>query len=145
MPRSGSTLVEQILASHSSAFGAGELNDIDSIAQQIHIHSTGIKTYPRCMEKVPFEACIGMGSAYIERVFALSEKQHKVSHSIDKSLFNINHLGLISELFPHAKIIHIQRHPLDTCLSCYFQILQMELIGVLTLRIFLAIIVNIKI
>ncbi|MBN4059847.1 MAG: hypothetical protein COA71_06600 [SAR86 cluster bacterium] len=121
MPRSGSTLVEQILASHSQVFGAGEINDIPSIAGQIGTHSSENKNYPECMQTLPSEACAGMGGAYLNRVFQLRGHKKTATHSIDKNLFNINHLGLISDLLPGAHIIHIQRHPLDTCLSCYFQ------------------------
>lgn len=121
MPRSGSTLAEQILASHSRIFGAGEINDIPSIADQIGTHGTSSKVYPACMSDMPAEACTGLGGAYLNRVFKLRGAKTTADHCIDKNLFNINHLGLISDLLPKSHIIHIQRHPLDACLSCFFQ------------------------
>lgn len=121
MPRSGSTLLEQILATHSKVFGAGELSDINSITHQIGSLMPDKIPYPACMPKVPEEGCVGLGSSYLRRVASLNTEKPSAVISVDKNLFNYRHLGFLYDLFPDVRIIHIQRHPLDTCLSCFFQ------------------------
>lgn len=121
MPRSGSTLLEQIISSHPLVFGAGELGDIPSIADQIGRYSETKQNYPQCITDLPVEGFTGMGKAYINRVYSINTDKPAAKISADKNLFNYMHLGLIEALLPEARILHIERHPLDTCLSCYFQ------------------------
>jgi tetratricopeptide (TPR) repeat protein len=99
MPRSGTTLVEQILASHPEATGAGELPHIEQLALS---------------GRAP-AACAA------EYLALLDAAGHGARRIADKMPGNFMHLGFIAAMFPRAHIVHIAREPLDTCLSCYFQ------------------------
>jgi tetratricopeptide (TPR) repeat protein len=110
MPRSGTSLAEQILASHPAVFGAGELT---------FWHGA----YRRLEQTAPHGAPDGslladMARNYLERLTALGSGSVRV---VDKMPANFLYAGLIHAVFPNARIIHMQRHPLDTCLSIYFQ------------------------
>lgn len=119
MPRSGSSLAEQILASHPQVFGAGELQDIPSIAKDMGERITPAQPYPQCIPFLPPHLFAGLGRAYLTRIAGLV--QAPGLRSVDKLPLNFLHVGTIRLLFPDAKIIHTRRDPLDTCLSCYFQ------------------------
>lgn len=114
LPRSGTTLVEQILASHSRIEAGGELSTITSIAAQM---SQNDVAYPEKMRELDPQARARMAMRYLDKLHAISPDAARVT---DKMPFNFMHVGLISALFPGAKIIHCRRHALDTCLSCYF-------------------------
>lgn len=118
MPRSGTSLVEQILDSHSHITGAGELNNIGRIAQEIQCKPGQKQEYPyNCSELTA-----GILDAYASRYYSrLDEISASSEYVTDKMPHNFLHLGLISELLPASKIIHCSRDPLDTCLSVYFQ------------------------
>lgn len=118
MPRSGTSLVEQILASHPQVFGAGELNDINQFANCMQARLGTMSTYPACLEKVTLDVLEELTRDYIDRLYALNASGLRVT---DKMPHNFLHLGMIAMLFPSARIIHIQRDPMDTCLSIYFQ------------------------
>ncbi len=112
MPRSGSTLVEQILASHSGVHGAGELSDL----WRLVVDSGGTKPYPdfiAALEKRDLEA---LGKSYAD---GLARRSPGASRVIDKQLNNFLYIGLIAAILPGAKIIHCRRDALDTCFSCY--------------------------
>ena len=109
MPRSGTTLIEQILASHPHIHGAGELKYLSRIIDD----NGGI---PAAMSAMTGEKLAAMGAAYVEKVSALSQGKR---HVVDKMPANFMHAGLIHLMLPHAKIIHSRRNPVDTCLSCY--------------------------
>ena len=115
MPRSGTSLVEQILASHPAVFGAGELHEMHRIVADLSARAL----YPRCVESLTSEQCTELAQCYLDYIdnIAGSDAQRVT----DKMPSNYLHLGLITMLFPHARIIHCVRDPLDTCLSCYFQ------------------------
>jgi tetratricopeptide (TPR) repeat protein len=118
MPRSGTTLVEQILASHSRVFGAGELNDMRRIGEAIERFSDSKTPYPLCLGSTPQNRLLELGIEYLNRLKSLSNGEKRV---VDKNPHNFRHVGLILLMFPNAKIIHTNRDPIDTCLSCYFQ------------------------
>ena len=120
MPRSGTTLVEQILASHSCVFGAGELNDLKLIAAQAGQLSTINAPYPAYLPGLNSAGLQRMGSEYVKRVQRLVDNQD-VTRIIDKHPLNFQYVGMIFSMFPDARVIHTVRDPLDTCLSCYFQ------------------------
>ncbi len=108
MPRSGTSLLEQILASHPSVYGAGELLFWGQAA-------TGLE----CTRgNASGQATAGLGLAYLQTLSSHSATAERI---IDKMPSNFLHLGLIHGALPRARIIHVQRHPLDTCLSIYFQ------------------------
>ena len=110
MPRSGTSLVEQIAARHSRVFGAGELTDIGEIAAELGplLDATGRQaaTVRRLADK------------HLIRLAAVGGSAHRV---IDKLPDNVFELGVIATLFPAARIIFCRRDPRDICLSCYFQ------------------------
>jgi len=115
MPRSGTSLVEQIIATHSKVFGAGELDIIPRF-----VASLGSKmSYPQSPSSLNRETLERFSGHYREVTGKLHDKEARLV--TDKMPENFLHLGLIEMLFPDAKIIHCTRDPLDTCLSCYFQ------------------------
>ena len=109
MPRSGTTLVEQILASHPEVHGAGELGDFE-----IAVASLGDAdgTPP----DVGGEELRAIGARYVERVRALAPAARRIT---DKMPGNFRFAGLIHLALPNARIIHTSRDPVDTCLSCF--------------------------
>jgi len=110
MPRSGTTLAEQILASHPMVFGAGELPFWMEAARKIgplRPGSLGLR------ENLAIQA-----AAYAEMLSDLAPDAQRV---IDKMPANFINVGLIHRALPQARFIHMRRHPIDTCLSVYFQ------------------------
>jgi len=120
MPRSGTTLVEQILASHSKVFGAGELNDMKYIARSAANIGSLRQGFPNCMPGMPRSGYAKLAVEYLKRV-ASNLSAGSSDRVIDKHPLNFQFIGLILQMFPNARIIHTIRHPLDTCLSCFFQ------------------------
>jgi tetratricopeptide (TPR) repeat protein len=110
MPRSGTTLVEQILASHPLAFGAGELAYWHDAAREFYAAMKRGESRQEVLAR--------SRSGYLQVLNALSANAERV---IDKMPANFWRLGLIHEALPNARIIHMQRDPIDTCLSIYFQ------------------------
>ncbi len=118
MPRSGTSLVEQILASHPRIFGAGELNDINLYANDMQERLGSAKAYPACLDEITPSMLDGLADQYLGRLHDLDATALRVT---DKMPHNFLHLGVIAMLFPGARIIHTRRDPMDTCLSIYFQ------------------------
>jgi tetratricopeptide (TPR) repeat protein len=110
MPRSGTSLTEQILASHPAVFGAGELSFWQSAFAKYE--AAGLKDHGGA-QLIP-----SMARDYLDRLTALSGDAPRV---VDKMPLNFMNVGLICAAFPYARIIHVRRHPIDTCLSIYFQ------------------------
>ena len=117
MPRSGTSLVEQILASHPQVYGAGELSNIGSMISTIRAAAGDGRSYPYCMEQIADATVNSLAQSYLDEIRSRSGESLRVT---DKMPDNFWHLGLIDILFPKARIIHCMRSPLDTCLSCYF-------------------------
>ncbi len=109
MPRSGTTLVEQVLSSHSQVTGAGELS-----ALRLVIDQAG--AFPDMMGTLTRDDAAQLGHAYLDRITPLS---HGRARLIDKMPANFLYAGLIPLILPGARIIHCRRNPVDTCLSCY--------------------------
>ena len=118
MPRSGTSLVEQILASHPDVAGGGELPDIMRIAGILNTTFDIPVSSPAAMNKLTPPLVDQFTSDYLSALVRISDA---TLHVTDKMPHNFLHLGLIKTLFPAAIIIHCRRHPMDTCLSCYFQ------------------------
>jgi tetratricopeptide (TPR) repeat protein len=118
MMRSGTSLAEQILASHPQVFGAGELRDIDQIVATLPQRLESSESYPTCVDRLGAAMIRGLAEEHLQR---LHERGGTAARVIDKQPFNFLHLGLIATLFPRARLIHCRRDPVDTCLSCYFQ------------------------
>ena len=110
MPRSGTSLVEQILASHKDVFGAGEVGEIAKIAAQLN--------YPHNFYDLSKSAILHSRQHYLNY---MRNDAKAALYYVDKEPRNFLFIGLIFLLFPGAKIVHCQRNPLDTCLSCYMQ------------------------
>jgi tetratricopeptide (TPR) repeat protein len=115
MPRSGSTLVEQILASHSQIFGAGELHDFDDAVDVIARANNW--SYPEMAAHMSAEQLRQIGTSYVDRIKARAPSFARI---VNKMPGNFGSVGLIHLALPNARIIHTIRDPLDTCLSCFF-------------------------
>ena len=117
MPRSGTSLTEQILASHPQVAGAGELNTINDLVAGLP-RRLG-EDYPACIARLDIALLDELAGAYLRELE--QARQNNESRITDKMPHNFLNLGFISLLFPRARIIHCQRNPIDTCLSIYFQ------------------------
>jgi tetratricopeptide (TPR) repeat protein len=117
MPRSGTTLVEQIIASHPQAYGAGELTQITDLSANLPGRLHTDTPYPNCMPLITRDIVDQSAHSYLEQ---LPEAARGALRVTDKLPHNFLHLGLIELLFPRARIIHCQRDPRDNCLSIYF-------------------------
>jgi tetratricopeptide (TPR) repeat protein len=117
MPRSGSSLAEQILASHPAVGGLGEYAGIRLMADDLP-GLLGTKTsYPECIAGMDESHCDALAERYLSQARPSRPEARCLT---DKSLANHSYLGLISLLFPEARVIHCLRDPLDTCISCFF-------------------------
>lgn len=108
MPRSGTSLVEQMIAAHPSVHGAGEVDILSGL----------LDAYPDDMLSFDADKIRDLADAYVRRLATAPRDGLFVS---DKTPFNVFFLGLTQVLFPNAKVIHCIRNPKDVALSCYFQ------------------------
>ncbi len=116
MLRSGTTLVERILASHPEAAGLGETEMVDALAERA---AAGIgRPYPDCLTGLTPVRVEALAAAFRAGYPAEARSARRV---VDKNPLNFLHLGLIALVFPGAPILHCSRDPLDACLSVYFQ------------------------
>lgn len=119
MPRSGTSLTEKILASHSQVFGANELTEIRDICRDLP-GIIGTQTeFPSCARELTEQSINQAAQRYLDFIDTLDEEKH--ARITDKMPQNFAYLGLIATMFPDAPIIHCNRNPMDTGLSCYFQ------------------------
>jgi len=118
MIRSGTSLVEQILASHSRVYGAGELLRISELVTNLPAELGTAVEYPECIRYLNENAIRGAANGYLEYVANRNDQALRV---IDKLPTNFLYLGFIATLFPNARVIHCRRGALDVCLSIYFQ------------------------
>lgn len=122
MARSGSTLIEQILASHPQIQAAGELPTIEKMTAGNVLnagqHSSQYPAiqYPEVVPHLDGATLRRLGQSYLARLPALADGKVRI---IDKMPGNFLHIGLIRLILPNARIIHSMRHPIDTCVSCY--------------------------
>lgn len=117
MPRSGTTLTEQIISSHPRVHGAGELKFINDIVSEF----IGLDSAERVKQGIGSltpEKLTVMGDRYVDRVCGEDAGAGRIT---DKMPANFWYLGLIRLIAPNARIIHVRRNPVDTCLSCYQQ------------------------
>lgn len=119
MPRSGTTLVEQIVSSHPRVYGAGELEFIGRLIRDMPENLRTSLTYPQCLSKLEPSAISSMAVRYLRYIHRLSAGAERVT---DKMPRNALRVGLISLMFPNARILYCRRNPLDTCLSIYMQV-----------------------
>ncbi len=121
MPRSGSTLLEQILASHSAVEGTSELPDIGAIAKRLsgHARRGQVSLYPEALAELSRDEVRALGEEYLERTRV--QRHSDRPRFIDKMPNNWAHVGLIRLILPRATIIDTRRHPLGNCWSVFKQ------------------------
>ncbi len=110
MPRSGTSLVEQIIASHPAAYGAGEL----------HLWTVAVSRHEAALRQGHLDGALSkkLAESYLR---GLDEQSKHALRVVDKAPINADYLGIIHRVFPNARLIYLRRDPIDTCLSCYFQ------------------------
>jgi tetratricopeptide (TPR) repeat protein len=116
MPRSGTTLVEQILASHPRVFGAGELTDFHDAVMRLAARGALPQSYPEMVSGLTGSRLFELGADYLARIRGMAPIADRVT---DKLPGNFAAAGLIHLALPNARLIHIRRDPIDTCLSCF--------------------------
>lgn len=109
MPRSGTTLIEQIVSSHPQVAGAGELSAMRLVVE-------GSSLFPDRVPGMTVEDSTRLGQEYLSRITPLAQG---LARLVDKMPGNFLYAGLIPLILPGARIIHARRDPVDTCLSCY--------------------------
>lgn len=119
MPRSGTTLTEQIIASHPQASGAGELPDIRRAGTQLGYGLLDVDVYAKNVRALGAAEAGKIASAYLRSLTrGVPRTALRVS---DKNPQNYEQLGLIARLFPNAHVVHCRRNPVDTCISNFMQ------------------------
>ena len=118
MPRSGSSLVEEILARHDKIVGLGERGELSYVIDAIASTHATTSGYPGAITHLAESEVAAYAAQYLS---PLEELAPDAARLIDKNLLNFQAAGLIRLLFPNAPILHTRRDPVDTCLSCYFQ------------------------
>ncbi|HRW29164.1 MAG TPA: sulfotransferase [Emcibacteraceae bacterium] len=118
MPRSGSTLIEQILSSHSDVHAGGELLILAELIKD------KMKNFPWEIEKISDDELSGIGKEYLRKLKALNPDAKRI---VNKLPSNFHYVGLIAKILPGAKIINSKRNPLDCCLSNYTRLFSQPL------------------
>ena len=119
LPRSGSTLLEQILASHSMVDGTHELTDLPAIVSDFRRRDRRHQQFPAMLENLSADEWHKIGANYIE---STQKYRAGAAHFIDKNPNNFAYIGLLRLALPNAKIINARRHPLDSCFGSYKQL-----------------------
>ncbi len=114
MPRSGTTLVEQILASHPDVYGAGELSIAIDLVHALTLSEDN--RYPENLARMEAQSFTNMAGYYLENLRRYSTDAKRIT---DKMPGNFLQVGLIKLMLPKAKVVHCRRNPMDTCLSIY--------------------------
>ena len=124
MPRSGTTLVEQIIAGHSQIFGAGELGVIPQCIARLERwerHVGSGRQYPDCVDDIDPYMANGIAEGIVKELKEYAaETKPEALHVVDKLPHNFENIGLIKLLFPNARIISVRRDPRDIAISNYF-------------------------
>ena len=115
MPRSGTTLIEQIIASHSSTRPGGELRDF-SRTVAAHFAPKGALPFAEYMNAVTAQEIEAIGADYVRKLDAHAPGAEHITDKMPQNFFSV---GLIHLALPNAKIIHSMRNPVDTCVSCF--------------------------
>lgn len=120
IPRSGSTLIEQILASHSMVAGSGELPYIVMLTSALGGAQQDAKRYPEILSDMSAEQMLAIGESYLYHT--RPHREAALPFFTDKMPANFPHVGLIHMALPNARIIDARRHPLDTCIGNFRQL-----------------------
>lgn len=118
MPRSGTSLVEQVLASHPLVIGLGELNDLPNIITQWRLSLKQNSSLSDAVKGLTADTINHLASQYMKAYKSVDAIKTKI---VDKRPHNFELLGFIALMFPNSRIIHCQRDPLDTCVSIFMQ------------------------
>jgi tetratricopeptide (TPR) repeat protein len=116
MPRSGTTLIEQMLASHPKVFGAGELTTFHNAVRELAEPGGASLPFPELLLGLSKHRLRALGDRYLAAVKALAPAVARIT---DKMPGNFRYTGLIHLALPNARIIHARRDPIDTCMSCF--------------------------
>jgi tetratricopeptide (TPR) repeat protein len=119
LPRSGSTLIEQILSSHSAVDATHELPEVGRLIQQIGRDRVDRLAYPEAVRAYDAGSWAALGRSYLERT---RQYRGMAPRFVDKNPNNFPGIGLLALALPNARIVNARRHPLDACLSCYRQL-----------------------
>lgn len=114
MPRAGTTLIEQILSSHESIYGAGELTILDEVIQEA-CHASHMPFHVWA-ERLTDQEFTTLGETYLDRTWQLAADKNFI---IDKMPGNCFYIGMMYRMFSNVKIIHAMRDPMDSCFSCF--------------------------
>lgn len=125
MPRSGTTLLANILSNHPAIATAGELPTLHDLVSNLPAAFPGTAPYPESVRQLSAPAADHLIAGYLRRL--RRDAPPSVACIVDKNPLNFRHLGLIALLFPRARILHCTRHPAATCLSNYFQRFPLQL------------------
>jgi tetratricopeptide (TPR) repeat protein len=120
LPRSGSTLIEQILASHSQVEGTSELPYVGRVATSLNRNRADGINYPHAVRELSAEHFQALGQDYLD--LARMHRTEGAARFIDKMPNNFPAVGFLHLILPNAKIIDARRYPLDSCLGCYRQL-----------------------
>jgi tetratricopeptide (TPR) repeat protein len=120
MPRSGTTLVEQVISRHSSVTGCGELPGIERAIGNLEKSASAARIYPDDFSDISVEQLAVQSREYITGISAVHDLNTR--YFTDKMPFNFVHIWLLKAMFPNSSIVNCQRHPLDVILSNYFQL-----------------------
>ncbi|MBV8428809.1 MAG: sulfotransferase, partial [Hyphomicrobiales bacterium] len=123
MPRSGTTLIEQILASHPQVHGAGELAEMSDIVSHLEAQDGEPLAFPEGVRELRKDDFTRLGREYVTRLRRHSATASRIT---DKMPSNFCFVGLIHLALPNARIVHVMRDPLDTCLSCFSRLFSAE-------------------
>lgn len=118
LPRSGSTLIEQIIHAHPAGYGAGETHDVPHLIRRIGRTIGGGAPYPEWVPSITQENVDAAAALFLARIDTYDASAERIA---DKSLENYENAGLLALLFPEAVIIHARRDSMDLCLSCFMQ------------------------
>jgi len=124
MPRSGTTLTEQIIASHPEASGVGELHDIEEASRLVFVGDSGrggARSLKDKASSIDASRASQLADSYLHSLFKHAGSRERV-RIVDKNPFNFRYLWLISLMYPNARVVHCRRDPRDSCLSCYSQL-----------------------
>jgi len=124
MPRSGTTLIEQILATHPEVFGAGEIDDFAKAIAGLDGDAAAALRSPEVVSRMSGAQFRQLGAEYVRRVRAIAPAAARIAN---KTPGNFRLAGLIHLALPNARFIHLRRDPVDTCLSCFSRLFFGEL------------------